>query len=162
MKVKELKPILEHLDENAEIEFSIVSQQHENELRDNYRTCGDFTFGHDITLEDPDGLISKCWPIYGSADLVGYLRETDIGSFCNVRQARTKEKKYWKRVSIDQDELLEAIGEFLYEECGDDEFLFLFTQEDECIIVGKNLSDSQKRFIRYRGVGIVPLVYFEK
>lgn len=41
MKVKELKPILEHLDENAEIEFSIVSQQEtpKNELRDNYLTC---------------------------------------------------------------------------------------------------------------------------
>lgn len=64
MKVKELKPILEVLDENIEVEFAIVSQQeapknqetHKNEFRDNYRTCGSYTFGHAKFITDPQGL----------------------------------------------------------------------------------------------------------
>lgn len=57
MKVKELKPILEVLDENIEVEFTIVSRQEppKNELRDNYRTCG---VGHATNIEDSDGLLA--------------------------------------------------------------------------------------------------------
>lgn len=55
MKIRELKPILEVLDENIEVEFTIVSRQEppKNELRvrDNYRTCG-----HATNIEDSDGL----------------------------------------------------------------------------------------------------------
>lgn len=62
MKVKELRPILEHLDGDIEIEFA--SQQeapknqetHKNEFHDNYRTCGSYTFGHAKFITDPQGL----------------------------------------------------------------------------------------------------------
>lgn len=64
MKVKELRPILEHLDGDIEVEFAIVSQQeapknqetHKNEFSDNYRTCGSYTFGHTKFITDPQGL----------------------------------------------------------------------------------------------------------
>lgn len=161
MKVKELKPILEHLDENAEVEFSIV--QHENELRDNYRTCGAFTFGCKKILQDPDGLIFECWPIYGPFGLVGYLRKTGIASICDLNQARTKGTgKYWKRVSIYMGELLKAIGEFVCKEYDRDEFHVLFTQEGERFVIEEGLNDGEKKLIHSYSVGIVPLVYFEK
>lgn len=59
MTVKELRPILEHLDGDIEVEFAIVSQQeaprnqetHKNEFRDNYRT-----FGHAKFITDPQCL----------------------------------------------------------------------------------------------------------
>lgn len=165
MKVKELKPILEHLDENAEVEFSIVSQQEtpKNELRDNYRTCGAFTFGHKKALEDPDGLLFECWPIYGPFGLVGYLRKTGIGSLYNQSLSGTiGTGKYWKRVSIYMGELLKSIGEFVCGEYGRDEFHVLFTQEGERFIVEEGLNDGEKRLVRSYSIGIVPLVYFEK
>lgn len=64
MKVKELRPILEHLDGDIEVEFAIVSQQeapknqetHKNEFHDNYQTCGSYTFGHAKFITDPQGL----------------------------------------------------------------------------------------------------------
>lgn len=163
MKIKELKPILEHLDENAEVEFSIVSQQHENELRDNYLTCGDFIFGYEKTLEDPDGLLFRCWPIYGPFGLVGYLRKTGIGTFYSQSLSGTiGTGKYWKRVSIYMGELLKAIGKFVCEEYDRDEFHVLFTQEGERFIVEEGLNDGEKRLVSSYSVGIVPLVYFEK
>lgn len=165
MKVKELKPILEYLDENAEVEFSIASQQEtpKNELRDNYRTCGDFTFGHEITLEDLDGLFFKCWPIYGPFGLVGHLRKTGIGTFYSQSLSGTiGTGKYWKRVSIYMGELLKAIGKFVCEEYDRDEFHVLFTQEGERFIVEEGLNDGEKRLVSSYSVGIVPLVYFEK
>lgn len=166
MKVKELKPILEVLDENIEVEFTIVSRQEppKNELRDNYRTCGVFTFGHATNIEDSDGLTVTCWPIYDSEGLIGFLRQTNIRSFCNKNQARTKGSGCWQRLSIYNGQLLKAIGEFLCEEYEDgrDEFHVLFTQELERFIVEKGLSDNKKKLIRECYVGIVPLVYFVK
>lgn len=165
MKVKELKPILEHLDENAEIEFSIVSQQEtpKNELRDNYRTCGDFTFGYKKVLEDPDGLLFECWPIYGPFGLVGYLRKTGIGTFYSQSLSGTiGTGKYWKRVSIYMGELLKAIGEFVCKEYDRDEFHVLFTQEGERFVIEEGLNDGEKKLVHSYSVGIVPLVYFEK
>lgn len=164
-KVKELKPILEVLDENIEVEFTIVSHPPKNEFRDNYRTCGDFIFGHQKSLEDPDGLFFTCWPIYGPFGLVGHLRQTGIRTFYNPSLARTVGTgKYWKRVSIYQDQLLKAIGEFICEEYTDgrDDFHVLFTQEGERFFVEKGLTDSKKISIREHNVGIVPLVYFAK
>lgn len=171
MKLKELKPILEHLDENIEVKFSIVPHQEvpkqeapKNEFDDNYRTYGNFIFGHQKSLEDPEGLFFTCWPIYGPFGLVGYLRQTNTRSFCNLNKARTKGTKYWKRVSIYMDQLLKAIGEFIYDEYKDgrDDFHVLFTQEDERFFVEKGLTDNKKISIREHNVGIVPLVYFEK
>lgn len=165
MKVKELKPILEHLDENAEVEFSIVSQQEtpKNELRDNYRTYGDFTFGYKKALEDPDELLFECWPIYGPFGLVGYLRKTGIVSLYNQSLSGTiGTGKYWKRVSIYMGELLKAIGEFVCGEYDRDEFHVLFTQEGERFVIEEGLNDGEKKLVHSYSVGIVPLVYFEK
>ena len=94
MKVKELIPILKHLDGDLEVEFTIVSQQeapknqetHKNEFRDNYRTCGSYTFGHAKFITDPEGLNVECWPIYNSVGLLGYLRKTNIISICDQNQ----------------------------------------------------------------------------
>lgn len=65
MKVKELKPILEVLDDDAEVEFTIVNHSREpknefhkpkKEFRDNYRTCRPYIFGHATSIKDPSGL----------------------------------------------------------------------------------------------------------
>lgn len=43
MKVKELRSILEYLDDDIEVEFAI-------------ETCGSYTFGHTKFITDPQGL----------------------------------------------------------------------------------------------------------
>lgn len=142
MKVKELKPILGALDDNAEVEFTIVNHSREPkiqlrkyEFRDIYRTCRPYIFGHATSIEDPEGQTVECWPIYdyNSTGLVGYLRKTGIKSFCDQNHARTKGSKYWKRVSRSQHELLEAISDFVCEEYDSyrDEFQTLFTLEND-------------------------------
>ena len=55
MKVKELRPILEHLDGDIEVasqqEAPKNQETHKNEFSDNYRT-----FGHAKFITDPQGL----------------------------------------------------------------------------------------------------------
>lgn len=174
MKVKELKPILEVLDENIEVEFSIISNQEplKNELRvrDNYRTCGAFTFGHVTNIEDPDGLTVTCWPIYDSEGLVGFLRQTDIRSICDKNQARTKGSEYWKRVSGRNEQLLQAIADFVCVEYDSyrDEFQTLFTLELDRYFAMDDypeFDDEEEEsdyWNSYHDKGIVPLVYFVK
>lgn len=174
MKVKELKPILEVLDENIEVEFSIISNQEpiKNELRvrDNYRTCGAFTFGHATSIEDPEGQTVECWPIYDSAGLVGYLRKTNIRSICDKNQARTKGSKYWKRVSGRNEQLLQAIADFVCVEYDSyrDEFQTLFTLELDRYFAMDDypeFDDEEEEsdyWNSYHNKGIVPVVYFVK
>lgn len=174
MKVKELKPILEVLDENIEVEFSIISNQEplKNELRvrDNYRTCGTYTFGHATSIEDPEGQTVECWPIYDSAGLVGYLRKTNIRSICDKNQARTKGSKYWKRVSGHNEQLLQAIADFVCVEYDSyrDEFQTLFTLELDRYFAMDDypeFDDEEEEsdyWNTYHDKGIVPVVYFVK
>lgn len=174
VKIKELKPMLEHLDDDLEIEFSIVNHFRQDPPkrgnRDVCRTCGSFTFGHAKHIEDPEGLSVECWPIYNSEGLLGYLRKTNIGSLCDQNQARTKGSKYWKRVSRSQYELLEAISDFVCEEYDSyrDEFQTLFTLENDRYFAQDDLpefddKEEEEEYLRdYHSVGIVPLVYFVK
>ena len=178
MKGKELRPILEHLDGNIEVEFAIVSQQeapknqetHKNEFRDNYRTCGSYTFGHAKFITDPEGLNVECWPIYNSVGLFGYLRKTNIISICDQNQARTKGFKYWKRVSRHEDQLLQAIVDFVCVEYDSyrKEFQTLFTLEDDWYFAMDDYpefddeEEEEDYWNTYHDKGIVPLVYFAK
>ena len=172
MKVKELKPILEYLDDDAEVKFEIVNHFSEpkNGSSDNYRTCRPYIFGHAKSIEDPEGQIVECWPIYDSEGLVGYLRKTNIRSFCDQNQARTKGSKYWKRVSRSKYELLEAISDFVCVEYDSyrDEFETLFTLENDRYFAQENLpefddEEEDEDYLRdYHSIGIVPLVYFVK
>lgn len=181
MKVKELKPILEVLDDDAEVEFTIVNHSREpknefhkpkKEFRDNYRTCRPYIFGHATSIEDPSGLTVECWPIYNynSTGLVGYLRKTGIKSFCDQNHARTMDKECWKRVSRSQYELLEAISDFVCEEYDSyrDEFQTLFTLENDRYFAQDDLpefdneEEDQDYLREYHSIGIVPLVYFVK
>lgn len=155
MTVKELRPILEHLDSDIEVEFSIVNHSRQDSPkmenrdvyrhresftsrsskdgnRDVYRTCGSFTFGHAKYIVDPQGLNVECWPIYNSEGLLGYLRKTNIISIYDQNQARTKGFKYWERVSRHKDQLLQAIVDFVCVEYDSyrKEFQTLFTLED--------------------------------
>lgn len=193
MTVKELRPILEVLDENIEVEFSIVnhsrqdSQKMENRdvyrhresfssrsskdgNRDVYRTCGSFTFGHAKYIVDPQGLNVECWPIYNSVGLIGYLRKTNIISICDKNQARTKDFKYWKRVSRHEDQLLQAIVDFVCVEYDSyrKEFQTLFTLEDDWYFASDDYpefddeEEEEDYWNTYHDKGIVPLVYFVK
>lgn len=172
MKVKELKPILEVLDENIEVEFSIVNRQEppKRETRDVYRTCGSFIFGHAKHVKDPEGLFVECWPIYNSEGLLGYLRKTNIISICDQNQARTKSSKYWKRVSRSQYELLQAIADFVCVEYDSyrDEFQTLFTLELDRYFAMDDYpefddeEEEEDYWNSYHNKGIVPVVYFVK
>lgn len=112
MTVKELRPILEHLNGDIKVEFAIVSQQeapknqetHKNEFRDNYRTCGSYTFGHAKFITDPQGLNVECWPIYNSKGLLGYLRKQ-----ISYRYA-TRTKRGQKVLSIGNESLVMRIS----------------------------------------------------
>lgn len=174
MKVKELKPILEVIDENIEVEFIIVNHFRQEPPKkgnsDNYRTCGSFTFGHAKYIVDPQGLSVECWPIYNSKELLGYLRKTNILSICDQNQARTKGSKYWERVSRSKYELLQAIADFVCVEYDSyrDEFQTLFTLEDGRYFAQDDYpefddKEEEEDYLRdYHNVGIVPLVYFVK
>lgn len=177
MKVKELKPILEALDDDAEVEFTIVNHSREPkiplrkyEFRDNYRTCGTYTFGHATSIEDPEGQTVECWPIYDSAGFVGYLRKTNIRSICDKNQARTKGSKYWKRVSGRNEQLLQAIADFVCVEYDSyrDEFQTLFTLELDRYFAMDDypeFDDEEEEsdyWNTYHDKGIVPVVYFVK
>lgn len=173
-KVKELKPILEVLDENIEVEFSIVNHFHQElpkrKNRDVYRTCGSFIFCHARFIVDPQGLNVECWPIYNSEGLLGYLRKTNIISIYDQNQARTKGFKYWKRVSRYQDQLLQAIADFVCVEYDSyrDEFQTLFTSEDDWYFAMDDYpefddeEEEEDYWNTYHNKGIVPLVYFVK
>ena len=193
MTVKELKPILEILDENIEVEFSIVNHSRQDSPkmenrdvyrhresfssrsfkdgnRDVYRTCGSFTFGHARYIVDPQGLNVECWPIYNSVGLIGYLRKTNIISICDKDQARTKGFKYWKRVSRHDDQLLQAIVDFVCVEYDSyrNEFQTLFTLEDDWYFASDDYpefddeEEEEDYWNTYHNKGIVPLVYFVK
>lgn len=193
MTVKELRPILEVLDENIEVEFSIVnhsrqdspkmenrdvyrhresfsSRSFKDENRDVYRTCGSFTFGHARYIVDPQGLNVECWPIYNSVGLLGYLRKTNIISICDQNQARTKCFKYWKRISRHEDQLLQAIVDFVCVEHDSyrKEFQTLFTLEDDWYFASDDYpefddeEEEEDYWNTYHNKGIVPLVYFVK
>lgn len=193
MTVKELRPILEVLDENIEVEFSIVNHSRQDSPkmenrdvyrhresfssrsskdgnRDVYRTCGSFTFGHAKYIVDPQGLNVECWPIYNSVGLIGYLRKTNIISICDKDQARTKDFKYWKRVSRHEDQLLQAIVDFVCVEYDSyrKEFQTLFTLEDDWYFASDDYpefddeEEEEDYWNTYHDKGIVPLVYFVK
>lgn len=193
MTVKELKPILEALDENIEVEFSIVNHSRQDSPkmenrdvyrhresfssrsskdgnRDVYRTCGSFTFGHARYIVDPQGLNVECWPIYNSVGLLGYLRKTNIISICDKDQARTKGFKYWKRVSRHEDQLLQAIVDFVCVEYDSyrKEFQTLFTLEGDWYFASDDYpefddeEEEEDYWNTYHDKGIVPLVYFVK
>lgn len=110
MKVKELRPILEHLDGDIEVEFAIASQQevpknqetHKNEFRDNYRTCGSYTFGHTKFITDPQGL-SAGQSIILSDSLVIFAKQI------SYRYA-TKTKRKQKVLSIGNESLVMRIS----------------------------------------------------
>ena len=193
MKVKELRPILEVLDENIEVEFSIVNHSRQDSPkmenrdvyrhresfssrfskegnRDVYRTCGSFTFGHAKYIVDPQGLSVECWPIYNSVGLLGYLRKTNIISICDKNQARTKGFKYWKRVSCHEDQLIQAIVDFVCAEYDSyrKEFQTLFTLEDDFYFVSDDYpefddeEEEEDYWNTYHDKGIAPLAYFVK
>lgn len=178
MTVKELRPILEHLDGDIEVEFAIISKQetlknqetHKNEFHDNYRTCGRYTFGYAKFITDPQGLNVECWPIYNSVGLIGYLRKTNIISICDQNQARTKDFKYWKRVPRHEDQLLQAIADFVYLEYDSygKEFQTLFTLEDGFYFASDDYQEfddeeeEEDYWNTYHDKDIVPLVYFVK
>ena len=193
MTVKELKPILEALDENIEVEFAIVNHSRQDSPkmenrdvyrhresfssrsskdgnRDVYRTCGSFTFGHARYIVDPQGLNVECWPIYNSVGLIGYLRKTNIISICDQNQARTKGFKYWKRVSRHEEQLLQAIVDFVCVEYDSyrKEFQTLFTLEDDWYFASDDYpefddeEEEEDYWNTYHNKGIVPLVYFVK
>lgn len=193
MTVKELKPILEALDENIEVEFAIVNHSRQDSPkmenrdvyrhresfssrsskdgnRDVYRTCGSFTFGHARYIVDPQGLNIECWPIYNSVGLIGYLRKTNIISICDQNQARTKGFKYWKRVSRHEEQLLQAIVDFVCVEYDSyrKEFQTLFTLEDDWYFASDDYpefddeEEEEDYWNTYHNKGIIPLVYFVK
>lgn len=78
-----------------------------------------------------------------------------------MRQVRTKGFKYWKRVSRHEDQLLQAIVDFVCVEYDSyrKEFQTLFTLEDDY----PEFDDEEEDYWNtYHDKGIVPLVYFVK